>query len=268
MRYCYLNHPLENLSWEIAKHRKPSEGEKWTGPLKKTVGPVADAIAKINKKVIKAIATGKCHSNSTLEICDQQILNGGFLDDLNLSDQEAGAICVSASLLGLYCCLYFITADMNYLIKGSAEKILKSVLDCNPYLPVLIGCALTILVQSSSITTSILTPLGASGILTFEQMYAMIVGANFGTCITGFLAAIVASSKPKVAMQVALSHLGLNTAGFLTFYPVPYLRKIPVNLARRLGDLSEDRKWFPPAYAFVTFVVVPGMGYAISTAID
>jgi sodium-dependent phosphate cotransporter len=48
----------------------------------------------------------------------------------------------------------------------------------------LIGCGLTVLVQSSSITTSVLTPLVGLGAIRLEQMYQITLGANIGTTIT------------------------------------------------------------------------------------
>ena len=45
----------------------------------------------------------------------------------------------------------------------------------------LIGCAVTFLVQSSSITTSTLTPLVGLGIIQLEQMMPLTLGANIGT---------------------------------------------------------------------------------------
>ncbi len=53
------------------------------------------------------------------------------------------------------------------------------------YAAILIGCGLTILVQSSSIFTSALTPLAGVGVISLERMYPLTLGSNIGTTTTG-----------------------------------------------------------------------------------
>ena len=66
----------------------------------------------------------------------------------------------------------------------------------------LVGLGITICVQSSSITTSALTPLVGIGVLKVERMYPTVLGANIGTCITGVLAALAAdASKLALTLQ-------------------------------------------------------------------
>ena len=43
-----------------------------------------------------------------------------------------------------------------------------------------LGCGITILVQSSSITTSVLTPLAGLDIISLEVMLPITLGANIG----------------------------------------------------------------------------------------
>ena len=70
------------------------------------------------------------------------------------------------------------------------------------YLAMLVGMGITICVQSSSITTSALTPLVGIGVLKVERMYPTVLGANIGTCITGVLAALAAdASKLAYTLQ-------------------------------------------------------------------
>ena len=72
------------------------------------------------------------------------------------------------------------------------------------YLAMAVGVLVTICVQSSSITTSALTPLVGVGVITVDRMYPTVLGANIGTCITGMLAALAAdSSKLYLTLQVA-----------------------------------------------------------------
>lgn len=53
------------------------------------------------------------------------------------------------------------------------------------YVAILVGCLLTILVQSSSIFTSALTPLAGIGVISLERIYPLTLGSNIGTTTTG-----------------------------------------------------------------------------------
>jgi sodium-dependent phosphate cotransporter len=83
----------------------------------------------------------------------------------------------------------------------------------NGLLAMLIGCGITVAVQSSSITTSVLTPLVGVGVIQLEQMFPLTLGANIGTTITGLLASMVSDSVD--ALQVALAHLFFNVSGII-----------------------------------------------------
>ena len=56
----------------------------------------------------------------------------------------------------------------------------------SPYLSMLFGIGLTIMVQSSSITTSTFTPLVGLDIISLEQMLPLTLGANIGTPVRLF----------------------------------------------------------------------------------
>merc|ERR1711998_148311 len=97
------------------------------------------------------------------------------------------------------------------------------------YLAMAMGVFITICVQSSSITTSALTPLVGVGVIKIERMYPTVLGANIGTTITGVLAALAADgSKIAITLQVAYCHLFFNIFGILIWYSIPSMRAIPV----------------------------------------
>merc|ERR1719297_79743 len=106
----------------------------------------------------------------------------------------------------------------------------------HPIIAILIGTVLTILVQSSSITTSALTPLCGVGVITLERMLPLTLGANIGTTVTALLAATVSDSVDS--LQVALAHLFFNLTGILIWYPIPFMRQVPLNAARGLGKAT------------------------------
>jgi sodium-dependent phosphate cotransporter len=101
------------------------------------------------------------------------------------------------------------------------------------YLAILLGTGLTILVQSSSVFTSTLTPLVGSGVLHIKRMYPLTLGANIGTTFTAILASLaIAGDGFERSMQVALCHFFFNIIGVMVWYPIPAMRKIPVTLAK------------------------------------
>ena len=84
----------------------------------------------------------------------------------------------------------------------------------NPYLGILIGFIMTVILQSSSATTGLLIAVAATGIITFDQAYPIIFGQNIGTCVTTLLSSIGAN---KTAKRAAVIHLLFNLAGTLLF---------------------------------------------------
>ncbi|GMH94877.1 hypothetical protein TL16_g13025 [Triparma laevis f. inornata] len=159
------------------------------------------------------------------------------------------------SLLFLVICLICLIKVLSNLLLGSSQRILRKATDLNGYVAMLLGCGVTILVQSSSITTSVLTPLAGLDIISLEVMLPITLGANIGTTVTGLLASLV-SGKVE-ALQVALAHLFFNISGILIFYPIPWMRQWPLRCARFLGRCTRENKYFPILYIIFTFFVCP-----------
>ncbi|KAK3241739.1 hypothetical protein CYMTET_48524 [Cymbomonas tetramitiformis] len=208
-----------------------------------------------------------CHKMKS-GLCDGDLLKGGLmLDDWNLDDESAGALAVFFSLAGICCVLYLIVQTLSIVIKGFAARYLRIAVTYNGYISMVIGCFVTIMVQSSSITTSVLTPLVAVGLISLEDMFPLTLGANIGTTITGIMAASVVTSNPVEAWQVAICHLFFNIIGICIWFPVPFLRKIPIEMAKKLGVATgKHGVWFPIVYVAIVFFAVPGVCYGIAVA--
>ena len=93
-----------------------------------------------------------------------------------------------------------------------------------------LGMVITALVQSSSVTTSLIVPLAGAGLLNIRQVFPYTLGANIGTTITAILAAL--SVGELTAVAAAFAHLLFNICGICLFYP---LRKIPLAMAEMLS---------------------------------
>jgi sodium-dependent phosphate cotransporter len=116
------------------------------------------------------------------------------------------------------------------------------------------GIILTIMVQSSSITTSLIVPLAGAGVLSLRQIFPFTLGANIGTTVTALLAALTGTVSALIA---AISHLLFNIFGILIIYGTPPLRAIPLKLAEMIAEYSVKNKLFPIAYLLIVFVAIP-----------
>jgi sodium-dependent phosphate cotransporter len=118
------------------------------------------------------------------------------------------------------------------------------------------GLVTTAAIRSSTITTSLVVPLVAKRIISLKQAAPFILGANIGTTITAFIAALVYTNTFS-ALTIAIVHFLFNFIGFLIFYPIPVLRKIPLNLADFLGGLTLKYRVVGFVYLLATFFIIP-----------
>jgi len=116
------------------------------------------------------------------------------------------------------------------------------------------GTALTAAIQSSSITTSIVVPLVATGKIKFKHVYPFIVGANIGTTITALLAALFKSPE---AISIAVAHLLFNLIGGIIFLFLPFVNRLPVVIAKILGDICLKHRIISLIYIIITFFLLP-----------
>jgi sodium-dependent phosphate cotransporter len=202
--------------------------------------------------------------------CDARLLKGGLAyDTWDMSDREAGTTLTILSLAALCATLFCIVYVLQIVVKGPAARMLKKAVGLNGYLNMAIGCGITILVQSSSITTSTLTPIAAVGLITHEEMFPLTLGANVGTTLSGIMAATVVTSNPVQAWQVALTHFFFNVFSIVLIYPLPVTRAIPLAASRWLGRMTAHEtygKIFPLVYTGVVFLAIPGICYGIAVA--
>ncbi|MBA4145037.1 MAG: hypothetical protein C0523_04680, partial [Cytophaga sp.] len=105
-----------------------------------------------------------------------------------------------------------------------------------------------------TITTSLVVPLVAKKVIKLRQAVPFILGANIGTTITAFIAAMFNSN---VAISIAIAHFLFNFIGVLIFFPIPYLREIPIDLANGLGRLTLKYRLAGFLYLLLTFFVIP-----------
>ena len=181
-----------------------------------------------------------------------------LLEKITDNTTALGVSFIVVGIAIIFVTLMFITKNMKILIAARIETSINVALAKNGLVGMGVGVLVTIAVQSSSITTSILVPLVASGILLVRNAYPITLGANIGTTVTALLAALATGTAS--GMTIAVVHLLFNVLGILLVYPIPKVRYIPVVLAEKLSGVAANKKWLAVAYVGITFVAVPVIG--------
>ena len=241
---------------------------------------------KGKKKVIQIPLNSTLHGASGLELFNSTTINKTItvhrkpctflLHDTGLSDTSVGLIMLCVSLVILCGCLIAIVKILHSMLQGRIASVIRNTVNSDlpkpfgfftGYIAILVGAIMTFLVQSSSIFTSTLTPLVGLGIVSLERIFPMTLGSNVGTTGTSILAAMASSSDSlHFSLQIALCHLFFNIAGILLWYPIPAIRKIPLNMAKFLGNTTAKYRWFAPVYIAFFFFLIPGSIFALSVA--
>jgi len=139
------------------------------------------------------------------------------------------------ALFILFLSLSLLVKTIRSLVITRLEIIVNQYLFKNAFIGFIFGILITAIVQSSSVTTSLIIPLAGAGIVTVMQLFPYTLGANIGTTITALLAAM--TTQNPIAVTVAFSHLCFNIYGILLLYPFKF---IPINLAIYVGEKAGD----------------------------
>jgi len=156
------------------------------------------------------------------------------------------------SLIVLFGSLNLIIKIMKSFVKESVQGVLHTHFFKNKFTAFATGAGLTVLVQSSSITTSAAVPFVGTGALSLKKIFPFVLGANIGTTITAFLAALVIATP--LALSVALAHLMFNILGIIIVYPI---RRAPIFLAKLLGNIAEKYRRIAVGYTLTMFFILP-----------
>ncbi|WP_292008671.1 Na/Pi symporter [Chryseobacterium sp.] len=116
----------------------------------------------------------------------------------------------------------------------------------NHFIGVLGGIIVTLIVQSSSVTTGLAILLTQQGVLPVESAISIIVGANVGTTST---AVIVSMQLNKWAKLAAIANFLFNLTGVILIFPF-------INLLSRFTQSLTDDIGFQVAYAHLFFNVI------------
>jgi len=156
------------------------------------------------------------------------------------------------AILLLFVALKYMVSSLKVIVVSRAKDWFDKYLFKTAIRAFAVGIILTIMVQSSSITTSLIVPMAGAGLLTLEQIFPYTLGSNIGTTITAMLAALLTGSP--AAVIVAFSHLIFNISGIILWWP---FKKLPILIARKFAEYSTRNKLIPVAYVLVLFFLIP-----------
>jgi len=116
------------------------------------------------------------------------------------------------------------------------------------------GLLTTAAIRSSTVTISLVVPLVAKRVVKIRAAVPFILGANIGTTITAFIAAMFNSNA---AISIAIAHFLFNAIGVIIFTTIPFVKELPLRLAQGLGKLTLKYRLAGFLYLLLTFFVIP-----------
>jgi len=175
-----------------------------------------------------------------------------------LSEPFNGIVQILIGIGLIFAAVYLMGKLLKQLMVGRAKDILHTALGRGPIAGIFAGMFVTILVQSSSATTSLMVPLAGSGVFGLNVIYPFTLGANIGTTVTSLLAATsVTGERALPTLEIAKVHLFFNLLGVLLVFGIPLLRPLPVIGAERLAAAASENKFIAFVYLIGVFFVIP-----------
>ena len=165
---------------------------------------------------------------------------------------RSGAIVMMLAIILLFVSLRQMVHFLKSLVVGKVEKFFDETMFKSAATAFILGLTCTVLVQSSSITTSLIVPLAGAGFLSLVQVFPYVLGANIGTTVTAILAALVTGEE--VAVTVAFAHLLFNVCGMILIWP---FKRIPIALSAILAEYTLRSRLVPLLYILVVFFIIP-----------
>jgi sodium-dependent phosphate cotransporter len=178
------------------------------------------------------------------------------IDTLGFSKTVAGTVLVIVGVIVLIVSLYALTKLMRSLVLDKLKRFFERSVGRNAAIGLFIGMVITAVIQSSSVTTSLMVPMAAAGVMTIRQVFPVTVGANVGTTVTALLASLAGN---PAGLTIALVHLLFNISGIVLFFLPPPLREIPLLLSHKLAEVAARRRYVAVFFILILFFAIPGL---------
>jgi sodium-dependent phosphate cotransporter len=187
------------------------------------------------------------------------------VDAIVPSTGASSIVMIALGAATIFLALVLIVRTLRALAETKLKSLINKSLGRNAYVGILVGTVVTVMVQSSSITTSILVPLAAAGVLSLEHAFPITLGANIGTTLTAVIASAAAPPETAhLAVQIASVHFLFNVVGIALIYPFERLRNVPLRLARWLAGIASESRRLAVFYVIVLFYGAPAGLLALS----
>jgi len=217
-------HFLEKSALYLSSQFAQSAAFKFSSPLKTAIQPVIDLVDTL------------------------------FYDVLHIPERIGYFLMLVVALAILFTALFFIVKLMRVVVIDRTEAVLNNVLGKIGILGIVMGAIFTAIIQSSSVTTSLMVPLAAAGIVSLEQIMPVVLGANIGTTITAILASFAGN---ETGVAIAFVHLLFNITGIIIFYPFKFTRSLIIKKAEMLGEMAFKSRKMAFTYVVSMFFIVP-----------
>ena len=177
-----------------------------------------------------------------------------------LPGKGAAIATIVIGILLILACVTYLGKVLQQVLVGRAKELLHKALGRGPLTGIASGTLVTIMVQSSSTTTSLMIPLAGGGVFSTRQLYPFTLGANIGTTITALLAATaISGAGAKLALTIALVHVLFNLFAVALIYGVPFLRELPIKAAEGLARVGSENKLLALGYVAGLFFALPAL---------
>lgn len=183
----------------------------------------------------------------------------------SMGDQLGGVSLIIVGVILIFVAITLVGKLLKQLMVGKAKDIMHTAIGRGPISGIASGTLVTVLVQSSSTTTSLMVPLAGSGAFKLKDIYPFTLGANIGTCVTAVLAATAVTGNVEAALQIAFIHLVYNILGVIVIYTLPILRNLPIKAAESLGSIASENKFMALAYVLGVFFAFPAICLGLSS---
>lgn len=169
-----------------------------------------------------------------------------------------GIVLIAAGIALILLVVSLLGKVLKRVMVGRAQNIMQNTIGRGSLAGIGAGGIITVLVQSSSTTTSLIVPMAGSGLFTIRQVYPFVLGGNVGTTITALLAASAISGPLAIlSLQIALVHFFFNLFAIFLIYSIPLLRNIPVFMAETLATYALKSKIYVLGYILGLFFILP-----------
>lgn len=188
---------------------------------------------------------------------------GVLRDAVNaVTEGHGGVILLILAIVLIFGSLIALVRTLKSIMVSKLEHLFDRLLFKTARRGLIFGLLLTVLVQSSSITTSVAVPLVGAGIISIRQVLPYTMGANVGTTVTALLASMAALAaagtgevdQAMLGVQLAFHHVLFNVLGVALLWN---FRRFPIAMAVGFARIALRNRLIPLFYILLAFYVAP-----------